>query len=641
MKKSITILFCFIFILALKSIAQNNEIKVKSGRMIVLKDTLIMTLTDTVVYLPDSVKYKIRKNPYTKSDVFYDSIKNKSYQNWFTKNLFDALITEPNNLEEEAINTIKSEDFFMPYKGKTIQSIRIKQLESFGQSVLDTTLLTPNKLATFANKLHRSTREKAILKFIQFKENTPLNPLVIADNERIIRNLTFIHDVKIYVKTTPLDEEKVEVIVVVQDNFPYSVEGSFGSADDFSFGVAHKNMFRQGHELSLLGLYKKEFPPPFGYAAQYKVSNIGNTIVDAGASFVNSGEQNEVRVFLDKPFITPETKTGYGFDVHSLRAFHYWQDFNQDTIYSAPFESVTSDFWFGKSLQVNRKNERQNIFITGRFYNSEFIRRPESTDADTLFYFQDRLGYLGEISFSSRNYMKSSLIYGFGITEDIPIGYISSFSLGYENSEYVQRPYTGLTLGRAWYNKGQGFLLGTAAIGGFWENRSLNDGVLKFGLLHISELNTIGRYKLRTISSVKYGKTIFNNRIENINTKEQVRGLNGDDIESDQIVSGSFEAIVFTPWYFLGFKFAPYAFGDVAVVGTNQSLFKYSDTYMAVGAGIRIRNESLVIQTIQLRFAYYPVVPPNGNSFRFEFSTNNPRIFEDFRPGKPKIITLE
>ncbi|MBK7557089.1 MAG: hypothetical protein IPI54_01680 [Chitinophagaceae bacterium] len=56
----------------------------------------------------------------------------------------------------------------------------------------------------------------------------------------------------------------------------------------------------------------------------------------------------------------------------------------------------------------------------------------------------------------------------------------------------------------------------------------------------------------------------------------------------------------------LGFRFAPFVFGDIILMKpTKQGLIK-TDIFSAIGAGVRTRNENMIWGTIELKAYYFP-----------------------------------
>ena len=53
---------------------------------------------------------------------------------------------------------------------------------------------------------------------------------------------------------------------------------------------------------------------------------------------------------------------------------------------------------------------------------------------------------------------------------------------------------------------------------------------------------------------------------------------------------------------------------------------------------VLLRNENLVIKTLQLRVGYYPGIPGDGSGLQFEIRGINLLEFLDFKPKPPRVI---
>jgi hypothetical protein len=63
--------------------------------------------------------------------------------------------------------------------------------------------------------------------------------------------------------------------------------------------------------------------------------------------------------------------------------------------------------------------------------------------------------------------------------------------------------------------------------------------------------------------------------------------------------------------------------------------------YSGLGIGIRIKNENLVFNTFQLRFAFYPLEPERSNRFSVDVSDVPSASFSDFTVKQPQVISFE
>ena len=60
------------------------------------------------------------------------------------------------------------------------------------------------------------------------------------------------------------------------------------------------------------------------------------------------------------------------------------------------------------------------------------------------------------------------------------------------------------------------------------------------------------------------------------------------------------ETVVFTPYQPLGFRIAVFGFADFGLIGYSPNIFK-NDFFTSFGLGVRLRNERLVFNTVQIR----------------------------------------
>jgi len=80
---------------------------------------------------------------------------------------------------------------------------------------------------------------------------------------------------------------------------------------------------------------------------------------------------------------------------------------------------------------------------------------------------------------------------------------------------------------------------------------------------------------------------------------------------------------------------------DFGWISEGGPIFDPGNFFTGLGLGVRIRNESLLFSTLQIRLAYYPREPNNGDQFDVDFHIRNPRLFRNFRTAKPEVVRFE
>ncbi|HMK03134.1 MAG TPA: hypothetical protein VK489_03045, partial [Ferruginibacter sp.] len=82
------------------------------------------------------------------------------------------------------------------------------------------------------------------------------------------------------------------------------------------------------------------------------------------------------------------------------------------------------------------------------------------------------------------------------------------------------------------------------------------------------------------------------------------------------------ESVFYNTKKILGFRFAPFVFGDMSLLKPVKMGLGQSDLYSAVGGGVRTRNENLVFGTIELRGYYFPRTNADMKEWKVEVKSS-------------------
>ena len=96
----------------------------------------------------------------------------------------------------------------------------------------------------------------------------------------------------------------------------------------------------------------------------------------------------------------------------------------------------------------------------------------------------------------------------------------------------------------------------------------------------------------------------------------------------------------FTPYQPLGFRIAVFGFADFGLIGYSPNIFK-NDFFTSLGLGVRLRNERLVFNTIQIRLGI--AFGKNGLVESEYFRLSNSTRMEQYRyrPIRPEIVEFK
>ncbi len=109
---------------------------------------------------------------------------------------------------------VRNDLLFMKYKGKSIRNIIIKRLD-FGTPLTDTGRHFKNTFTQLASDFHHKTREDVIRNNLFFKTGDKFIPDLLADNERQLRDLPYLHDAQISAKNAGPDSVDITIVTKV------------------------------------------------------------------------------------------------------------------------------------------------------------------------------------------------------------------------------------------------------------------------------------------------------------------------------------------------------------------------------------------------------------------------------------------
>jgi hypothetical protein len=246
------------------------------------------------------------------------------------------------------------------------------------------------------------------------------------------------------------------------------------------------------------------------------------------------------------------------------------------------------------------------------------------------------------LGFSNRRYKRDLLIYGFGRTEDVPVGQLVSVVFGSDNAETGQRTYAGLKVSAARYFK-YGYLNSLFNLGSFWKDGVAQQGVFNVENGYFSPLQQLSkRWYTRQFVTVRYtlGINRFNNEYLNIGGSEGIQGISSDELRGVRKVVLGFESVLFSPVNVLGFRVAPFVSADIGWVARSGSKLLGNAPYQGYGIGLRFRNETLTFNTFHIKFVYYSGIPGLTNPTRFDFDGISSLRFRDFAVTTPEVVVF-
>ncbi len=538
----------------------------------------------------------------------------------------------------------KVENPFLKFKGKIIRSVEVLSL-GFQRNIYDTSLVKYNLGIRLANVFHKNSTEKVIRRNLFFVQGDRLYPYLFADNERYLRDLSFIQDARILVDFAENSIDSVDVLVLTKDVFSLGAKLKIDDRTRGRIEVSDENIAGSATKFTISGLYDEPRQPQRALAAELVRRNIGGSFVDWTAGFSNfsssysSGRWEESKIYtrIDKPLVTPFIPT-----TGSLEGGYYQSN---DAYQSGPsyksnykYRYYNADGWFAYSLDNRRRlyNNREiriHNFVAMRAFTYHFTAIPDKFKDTFNFIFTNTTAALASINIFKQIFYKTSFLYGFGRSEDVPEGFSISLIGGYatkKNPGYfikgpVNRPYSGLDFGFGNFDKTGFYSNFTFRTGGYFYRGRFEDLNILFNVEHFTRLRKINNYWYqRTFINTGF-TTQINPALDAPLYINNVFGLpyfNPGGLSSDLRATVKLESVYYNSKKILGFRFAPFSFTDFAFLKPTRLGLKSGDLYTAFGGGIRTRNENLVFGTIELKGYYFPRTTGSMKPWRIEVSTN-------------------
>lgn len=590
------------------------------------------------VYAQDDNKDTINSHKQEKYEVFYDSLQSKAKQNTLTSLLYDFLISSRSSTADTSIYAYYSE-----MEGKIISEIHINTLEAFGPTLTDTTRKAISWFEKTANAIHFTTGEKTIEKMLLFEVGDFLDPELMYENERLIRSLRYIQDVIFILEQDSVYNGLVKVHVVTKDRFPLGVTGDVNGIRSAALEVYNQNIFGVGHEISLRFVGHLNRQPYTGLETFYKINNINGTFLDIAAGYMNTYKREGFSLIVDKSFVTPSIKWGFGGS--ALRMYRTERIYDDHPIQTnLPMDLTFINAWGAHSFQL-RPNHIQNfqMIVSAGFFNNHFYKRPEPSP-DNNQYFANNTFYLAGLTFSQRFFKQDQLVYSYGITEDIPEGFKNEIVYGYDVNEFGNRHYAHIYLSNGnLLVKKQGYLYLSGGIGGFFKDNSYEQGQIQAAMNYISRRIDAGRKRFRFFLRTNYLLGIRRFEIEELylNKEDHIRGFSSREASGKQRLSFNMEHVLFLRQEFYKFNMAVFGFTDIGIVGSNKQPIFTGDYYTGLGLGMRLHNENLVFKTFQFRLAFYPFSPSDMSFAGVLIEEQLKQDFYSFRPTQPRPLQFE
>lgn len=572
------------------------------------------------------------------SSYLYENIASFSERSGFTRFMYGIFFNPANALPSPKIkNTLPPQEPYSSFEGKTIRHIHIITLDPFGNSIGDTIGASLNFLSRAGNRLHIKTRPATIRNMLLIRQHEPFDSLLVKESERLVRSNQYIIDVSFYVRDASEGADSVDIFIRELDSWS-TLPGGYVSAKRLAITLREINFLGTGHQF-YNGIVWNHATGDYAFKTKYYIPNIRNTYINSTLQYGTDEYGNFIKSFgVDRPFFSPYAKWAAGLNVS--------QHLRNDSVWSSNFMQFkynAQDFWAGNAIRIFKGNTEfsrtTNFISTMRYVRVRFLEKPAET-MDTLRFYTNEDFVLASLGISTRQYIRDSHIFKFGITEDVPVGSAVGITGGYQYKNHSGRAYFGARFSTGNYHS-WGYLSTRVEFGTFFDPSRTANGALSVDMNYFTNLINIGRWKFRQFIKPQFTTGFNRTDYEKLvlNNEYGMPGFNSTTLSGNSRVLFTSQTQAYAPFDFIGFHFGPYFAFSLGMLGDAEDGFRHSTVYSQIGMGILIKNDNLVMNTFQLSIAFYPIIPGRGrNIFKLNPFQTTDFGFQNFEIGKPAVV---
>ena len=589
----------------------------------------------------DKSKDTIRKTEMHADDPKKTSIsalKSKADNNFITRNLYSLMIKENQPLKD--LMGVKSSRYFELYADRKIGNIRIQQLDVFGPNFQDTTIQAKGWFERTANTIHATTTERKLRNQLLFNSGETVDPQLMAENEKIIRDLPYIQDVSIILSRSKKNPKEVDVLVLVKEKFEYGISGNLSSTST-EWRISDQNMWGIGHQLMASGSYYLNEKPKWGGSFNYVITDIWKKFINTGFGYTNTYRKKGWNAFIEKNFIASKVDWAGGISIERTLADYFLTPYSYTKLDTAA-SYLYSDIWYGQLIKnKNHYSTLGNLIIAGRYLHRNYYN--QTADASTNSFYRNHNFAIASLAISKRSLFKNNRIYGYGITEDIPYGRYAEVALGLDNDDRLLRPYFHFLFVKANILNSGAYFKWQVGLGGYIGDSKIEQGAFQINTNYFSKLIYINRHPYRFFVNMELlsGINRYKEEYLVINRRFGLRDFFSLDTKGINRLKLNIESVRFWGWSYDGFRFAHYFFADAAFLSDDMHKILKQDFYSGIGMGIRVHNESLIFNILELRVSWFPIAPKDNAHFIFNAFGQPKARFDDFLGRKPQEILYQ
>ncbi len=487
-------------------------------------------------------------------------------------------------------------------------------------------------MSSLTRTLRPYTRESVLRQYLLFRQGESVDPLKLADTERLLRGIEYVADVRIHVVPLSGQEDEVAVVVEIRDRLPVGARLQVRGLDRVDAGLFHANVGGLDVGLGADLRYRRGVTPETGWGGELRKRNMAGAFIDVELGYEDSWRGLERRAAFTRVEAHPDVRWVGGVA---------WSDRLERDPSQPPQQADQADAWVGHVIRLTSHragvgNARPVLVPAVGWASVHHDLRPV-VKPDSNLAWHDSRQLLAGLTWSRERDYRTSHLNGLGQTENLSGGQGLKFSASYVDGEFLDR--TGL-FAQGWQQavhvRGDVLSLGLDA-GGYLRNGRLEDGELRATCRYVSPLLGPARWRSRLLAGFSWSHAV---RPTGGGSLSLANGLGPREVDLPQVTGDrrlglDTEWRVFPPWVASGFRCQLFAFADAALLAGRGQALANRPLVASAGVGLRIGNPDLVLPVMQLRVAFLRGMDDNaaGIVFTADNFAPAPTRLPGSRPG--------
>jgi hypothetical protein len=482
--------------------------------------------------------------------------------------------------------------FTRQYEGKIIGEINIIRNNVFRED--------GKWLERAGNNIHALTYRSSIRRDLLFKSGDKLDPDLLVRNSQLLKSRPYLADATFYIKPNADNPDIVDIILVTRDSWTISGNLEFHRNNRVMVNIYDANFIGSGERLDISTNFAWRGSDGYGgNVISYSSPNFFGTFYTADATVGRDYENEFVSANLRKNFITPTDYTlGITFSGSDNQRHTVY---SSDTVRYVHLKGLQASAWIGQSMYL--RSLKSSIYLTGRYEYTKYYDRPFSTPWINPAFIGHHL-FLVNAGIYREKFYTSTMIYGYGFKEYLPAGYNFELVGGYRWGEYNDDVYMGINASMGGFSN-IGYLSGKVSLGSYLNprNKHFSGSSLDVDVKWFSPLLVQGGSHIRQFININHtymwNRGVGANELLTFTSDRGLKTFSEYHAGRSRTILNT-ETVVFTPFVPFGFHIALFGFADFGLIGNYLNIFR-NDFFTTFGVGIRIKNERLIFNAIQIR----------------------------------------